>query len=64
MLIGVSLSAYVFNLKVRDLPVHQTWGNLVFVSVMYFSYLYLFSKFFYNAYIAKRHPKTVDKKAQ
>jgi len=64
MLIGVSLSAYVFNLKVRSLPVHQTWGNLVFQSVMYFSYLYLFSKFFYNAYIAKRHPKTMDKKAQ
>jgi len=64
MLIGVSVSAYVFNLKIRDLPVHQTWGNLAFVSVMYFSYLYLFSKFFYNAYIAKKHPKTVDKKAQ
>lgn len=54
MLIGVSLGAYVFSLKVRDLPVQQTWLNLAFQAVMYVSYLYLFSEFFYNSYIAKK----------
>jgi len=64
MFIGVGLSIYVFGLKIRDLPVQQTWGNLAFINVMYLSYLYLFSKFFYDAYIAKKPKPAVDKKAQ
>ena len=65
MFIGVGLGAYVFSLKIRDLPVQQTWRNLAFVNIMYFSYLYLFSKFFYDAYIAKKpKPAVVEKKVQ
>jgi len=67
MFIGVWLGAYVFSLKVRHLPVQQSWGNLAFLGVMYLSYLFLFSQFFYNSYVAKRSARIsapVDKKAQ
>jgi len=65
MFIGVGLGAYVFSLKIRELPVQQTWRNLAFVNIMYFSYLYLFSKFFYDAYIAKKpKPAVAEKKVQ
>jgi len=67
MFIGVWLGAYVFSLKVRHLPVQQSWGNLAFLGVMYLSYLFLFSQFFYNSYVVKRSARTsapVDKKAQ
>ncbi|TMS37765.1 hypothetical protein L596_004631 [Steinernema carpocapsae] len=33
-----------------------SWNVLALGAVMYLSYLYLFAQFFYNAYIAKRHP--------
>lgn len=54
MFIGVVLGLYVFNLKVHNLPVRQTWSNLAFQAIMYFSYLYLFSKLFHNNYIVKK----------
>jgi len=62
MFIGVGLAGYVFSLKIRDLPVHQTWRNLAAVTIMYFSYLYLFSRFFYNAYIARKPTPVTEKK--
>jgi elongation of very long chain fatty acids protein 6 len=38
----------------------SSWNVLSIGALMYLSYLYLFGQFFYNAYIAKRHPgKTV-----
>ena len=54
MFIGVILGMYVFNLKVHNLPVRQTWSNLACHAIVYFSYLYLFSKLFYNNYIVKK----------
>jgi len=33
-----------------------SWNVLTLGGMMYLSYLYLFAQFFYNAYIAKRHP--------
>jgi len=65
MFVGVWLGAYVFSLKIRHLPVQQSWGNLAFLGGMYLSYLFLFSQFFYNNYIAKNNARTaatIDKK--
>jgi len=68
MFIGVGLGVYVFSLKIRDLPVSQTWFNLAFQGGMYISYLFLFSKFFHDNYIAKKSTpvvaSTTPKKAQ
>jgi len=55
MFVGVWLGAYVFGLKIRELPVSQTWSNLAFLGIMYASYLILFSKFFYDNYLAKKN---------
>jgi elongation of very long chain fatty acids protein 6 len=63
MIIGVTIGSYVISLKIRDLPVQQTWSNLAFQFTMYFSYLYLFSAFFYNAYIAPKKPTTTPSSA-
>ena len=63
MFIGLGIGVYVFFLKILDQPVQHSWGNLALVNIMYFSYLYLFSVFFYNAYIAKK-PQLTDRKKQ
>jgi elongation of very long chain fatty acids protein 6 len=38
-----------------------SWNVLGIGGLMYLSYLYLFGQFFYNAYIAKRHPGKTKK---
>jgi len=38
-----------------------SWNVLSLGGLMYLSYLYLFAQFFYNAYIAKRHPGKTKK---
>jgi len=54
MFIGSSLNFYVFYLKLNDVYVHQSWPNLCASTVMYVSYLILFSNFFYQTYFVKK----------
>ncbi|CAD5218241.1 unnamed protein product [Bursaphelenchus okinawaensis] len=58
------ISCYIFShlvyIKAFDtIPSCQaSWNVLGLGGLMYLSYLYLFAQFFYNAYIAKKAPKT------
>ena len=58
MVIGITVNVGVILVKQRGDHCQQSWSNLVFSSLMYFSYFLLFSVYFYNAYVA---PKKVPK---
>ena len=51
MVMGMVVNYSVYMAKVKGLPCNQTDFNLTLCSLMYFSYFYLFSQFFYNTYL-------------
>lgn len=51
MIVGLSVSVRVYYLKNRNQYCQQSYDNLMWSSFMYFSYLFLFSSFFINAYL-------------
>lgn len=53
MIVASSINVYVYRLKSRNEYCQQSYENLAFSSVMYFSYVILFANFFYRTYIAK-----------
>jgi len=61
--ISCSIFSHLVYIKTFDsVPNCQvSWNVLVMGGLMYLSYLYLFAQFFYNAYIAKRHPGKTKK---
>ena len=55
MLMGVTVSALVYRwMQSGDCPSHL--DNIVWASLMYFSYLVLFTQFFYQTYLRGRAP--------
>lgn len=52
MVFGCALNIYVFYLKSGGHPCDQSAENLYYSSAMYLSYFVLFSKFFYETYMA------------
>lgn len=55
MLMGVLISYTVFRAKYDwKLNCHQSWANLGFAIAIYVSYLLLFAKYFYDAYLKPR----------
>jgi len=61
--ISCSIFTHLVYIKTFDsVPGCQvSWNVLSLGALMYLSYLYLFAQFFYNAYIAKRHPGKTKK---
>jgi elongation of very long chain fatty acids protein 6 len=61
--ISCSIFSHLVYIKTFDsVPNCQaSWNVLGMGGLMYLSYLYLFAQFFYNAYIAKRHPGKAKK---
>ncbi|XP_013379110.1 putative fatty acid elongation protein 3 [Lingula anatina] len=53
MVIGVVINIWVYQIKSRGEPCQQSWDNLKYAFLMYFSYFVLFANFFYNAYLKK-----------
>ncbi|CAD5119063.1 unnamed protein product [Dimorphilus gyrociliatus] len=51
MVVGLSVNIRVYYLKNRNQYCQQTYDNLVWSSLMYLSYLFLFLSFFINAYL-------------
>lgn len=62
-IISVSIFTHLVWIKTYNtvLNCKASWNVLAIGGLMYLSYLYLFAVFFYNAYIAKRHPGKVQK---
>lgn len=50
---GVFIGASVFRIKLMGRECQQTWNNLYFSFMIYFSYFLLFCNFFYCAYLKK-----------
>lgn len=61
--ISCTIFSHLVYIKATDsVPNCQaSWNVLGLGGLMYLSYLYLFAQFFYNAYIAKRHPGKAKK---
>ncbi|XP_005090243.1 putative fatty acid elongation protein 3 [Aplysia californica] len=53
MIIGVSINIWIYQIKGRGEFCQQTYENLRYSSIMYFTYFILFAQFFYSTYIAK-----------
>lgn len=64
MVMGMVVNYSVFMAKKNGLPCNQTDLNLTLCSLMYLSYFYLFSLFFYNAYMKPKSEKLEQKKEQ
>ena len=61
MVMGMVVNYSVYMAKKKDIPCNQTDFNLTLCSLMYFSYFYLFSQFFYSSYIK---PKQSNQKKE
>lgn len=66
MAAGVTISYVVYRSKTKwRASCHQTWSNLTFAGVIYFTYFILFLVYFYDAYIKPRlTPKVEGKKEE
>ncbi len=53
MMIGCYISSSVYRLKKSGLDCHQSFENLYFCFLIYFTYGILFAKFFWNQYVSK-----------
>lgn len=62
MLAGIWVNFTVYNVKSRGEFCQQTWGNLRYASLMYFSYFLLFSHFFYSTYLKPKSRFSPEKK--
>jgi len=57
MVIGCALGYIIFNVKSQGGQCHHTWDNLYMAVAIYSTYLYLFARYFYFAYIRKATAK-------
>ena len=64
MIIGTALNVYIYNAKMNGNYCQQTYENLRYSLMMYFSYFVLFGHYFYNAYILSTKPSMDIKKSQ
>ncbi|XP_046349903.1 very long chain fatty acid elongase 6-like [Haliotis cracherodii] len=55
MIVGCIINIWIYYIKLDGQYCQQTFENLRYSSMMYFSYFVLFANFFYNAYIDKRN---------
>ncbi|MFH4975821.1 hypothetical protein AB6A40_002530 [Gnathostoma spinigerum] len=62
MIGGVTIGLSILKIKLSGEECQQTWNNLYFSFMIYFSYFLLFCNFFYNAYIKKGNRYKVSKK--
>ena len=62
MIIGVSINIWIYQIKGRGQPCQQSYENLKYSSLMYFTYFVLFAQFFYSTYITKPVHEEVKKK--
>ena len=62
MIIGVSINIWIYKIKGRGEFCQQTYDNLKYSSIMYFTYFVLFAQFFYTTYIVKPVPSTTEVK--
>lgn len=59
MAVGCYVNYKVFDYVSKGMPCGTTQTNVVISSIMYFTYFYLFARFFYLAYLGKsRKPKS------
>jgi len=57
MVMGLIVVLQVYRIKLAGQHCQQTFGNLYFALLIYFSYFLLFARFFYSAYLSKSHHK-------
>lgn len=63
MIIGVIINVYSYQIKARGEFCQQTYENLQYSSIMYFTYFMLFAHFFYTTYVIEK-PKGEGKKQE
>lgn len=61
MIIGVLINIWIYQIKGRGEFCQQSYDNLRYSSIMYFSYFILFAHFFYTTYVIEK-PKGEGKK--
>lgn len=63
MVVGVYIGITIYGIKSAGQPCQQTWENLYFSFLIYFSYFLLFCNFFYQTYLRRgnRYQKAVKK---
>nr|KAG5691301.1 hypothetical protein BaRGS_014000 [Batillaria attramentaria]KAG5702774.1 hypothetical protein BaRGS_003648 [Batillaria attramentaria] len=61
MIIGVVINVLTYQAKARGEFCQQTYENLQYSSIMYFTYFVLFAHFFYTTYVIEK-PKDESKK--
>ena len=54
MIVGVAINIWIYQIKARGEFCQQTYENLHYSSMMYFSYFILFAHFFYTTYILEK----------
>jgi elongation of very long chain fatty acids protein 6 len=59
MIIGVCINIMIYQIKGRGEFCQQSYENLQYSSMMYFSYFLLFAHFFYTTYVIEK-PKGAD----
>lgn len=60
MIVGVSINIWIYQIKARGEFCQQSYDNLKYSSIMYFSYFVLFAHFFYSTYILKSKRKKIE----
>ena len=60
MIIGVSINIWTYKIKGRGEFCQQSYENLKYSSIMYFTYFVLFAQFFYTTYMIKPEAKSID----
>ena len=61
MVLGTTVNVWTYHIKNRGDFCQQSYENLKYSLMMYFSYFVLFSYFFYNAYMTRKMPKETTK---
>ena len=64
MVVGVTIGVYVYKLKQANIPCGVSDNSFKHSFIMYLSYLFLFAKFFYDAYISPPKQATSSKSMQ
>ena len=61
MVVGTTVNLWTYNIKKRGDFCQQSYDNVKYSLMMYFSYFILFSYFFYNAYMTSKSPRETSK---